>query len=367
MEEHPFTKRSKAMKRSKESKEEELEMTKCKLSKIPKSIFLVTNIKRLHLYHNLMPDIPPRLCVHLTNLTELNMSSNRISSIPPEIKNLTRLAELLQNQNNISCIPAVIGYLTNLTTLNLQWNLLFEIPPSIGNLLRLRHLLLGSNSIHSIPEEMGDLTNLTNLRIGCSPKFAIPSHIGRLSSLELLDMTCSSWTRRIPEVSSSQERTLGMAVARLTRLKTLILQTMELESIPIEAFQLDMLEVLDMRYNNIPNLLCPFGTLTRLENSGHEIEFDGTNAPKRLQCKTYGNPGGKESFVALYSLRWSPSLHRHFSHRLRQCVEYILLAAIARRRLDSSSRLQRLPRDILLLVFSLLQFERYIDFPHEHN
>ncbi|MBE9561738.1 MAG: leucine-rich repeat domain-containing protein, partial [Proteobacteria bacterium] len=49
------------------------------------------------------------------NVTELSLGSNQLSSLPPEIGNLTQLTKLYLIGNQLSSLPPEIGNLTQLT------------------------------------------------------------------------------------------------------------------------------------------------------------------------------------------------------------------------------------------------------------
>eukprot|EP01105_Mastigella_eilhardi_P011956 TRINITY_DN2754_c0_g1_i8.p1 TRINITY_DN2754_c0_g1~~TRINITY_DN2754_c0_g1_i8.p1 ORF type:complete len:162 (-),score=11.96 TRINITY_DN2754_c0_g1_i8:486-908(-) len=53
----------------------------------------------------------------LTNLTELNLSHNQLTSVPSEFCRLTNLTTLCLDVNKLTSVPAEICWLTNLTML----------------------------------------------------------------------------------------------------------------------------------------------------------------------------------------------------------------------------------------------------------
>ena len=76
--------------------------------------------------------------------------------IPPEIGNLTNLENLVLHSNDLTSIPLEIGNLTNLKILKLQYNQLTgSIPSEIGNLTNLTFLNLSNNQLTGIiPDEI---------------------------------------------------------------------------------------------------------------------------------------------------------------------------------------------------------------------
>ena len=146
--------------------------------------------------------IPPEIG-NLTNLTTLNLSSNKLTGpIPSVISNLTNLTTLNLADNQLTGdIPAQLGNLTNLTTLDLSGNELSgTIPPEIGNLTNLTSLSLHINKLTgSIPPEIGNLTNLTLLNLFSNQlSGSIPPEIGNLTNLSGLDLHSNKLTGPIP-------------------------------------------------------------------------------------------------------------------------------------------------------------------------
>jgi Leucine-rich repeat (LRR) protein len=54
--------------------------------------------------------------------TELDLSGNELTSLPPEITELTNLTSLTLNDNRLMSVPPGIAKLTNLTRLDLSGN-----------------------------------------------------------------------------------------------------------------------------------------------------------------------------------------------------------------------------------------------------
>jgi len=123
------------------------------------------SVSQLHFFSNGLSSLPPQIG-NLTNLTELFLVSNQLGILPPEIGNLTNLTELSLSYNRLSSLPSEIGNLTNLMGLFLISNQLSSLPPEIGNLTNLTELSLSDNRLSSLPPEIGNLTNLMRLSLG---------------------------------------------------------------------------------------------------------------------------------------------------------------------------------------------------------
>jgi Leucine-rich repeat (LRR) protein len=63
--------------------------------------------------------------------THLPLSFNQLSSLPPEVGQLSSLTGLSLHNNQLSSLPPEIGQLSNLTWLDLDHNPLTSPPPEI--------------------------------------------------------------------------------------------------------------------------------------------------------------------------------------------------------------------------------------------
>ncbi|KAB2946425.1 COR domain-containing protein [Candidatus Methanoperedens sp. BLZ2] len=153
-----------------------LDLSGYQLSSLPPEIGNLTNLTELNLMENQLSSLPPEIG-NLTNLTELNLYENKLSSLPPEIGNLTNLIGLSLGENKLSSLPPEIGNLTNLTGLFLEGNQLSSLPPEIGNLTNLTGLYLYGNKLRSLPPELSKLMNLTMLDLENNPLESPPPEI----------------------------------------------------------------------------------------------------------------------------------------------------------------------------------------------
>lgn len=126
--------------------------------------------------------LPPEIG-QLTSLTELNLYGNQLTTLPPEIGQLTALTALYLHDNHLSTLPPEIGQLTALTMLRLYGNHLTTLPPEIGQLTAMTELELANNQFTTLPPEIGQLTALTDLYFYDNKLTTLPPEIGQLTAL----------------------------------------------------------------------------------------------------------------------------------------------------------------------------------------
>jgi hypothetical protein len=76
------------------------------------------------------------------------LNNNDLTSIPPEIGQLTNLQDLCLKNNELTYLPPEIGQLTNLQYLYLNNNELMFLPPEIRQLKKLKYFSLCRNKFN---------------------------------------------------------------------------------------------------------------------------------------------------------------------------------------------------------------------------
>lgn len=194
----------------------------------------------------------------LTNLTEINLSENRIVTLPSSIHRLSMLTKLDLHANMLTEIPDAIGELSNLIILDARGNCLRKLPASIGNLSRLACLDLSSNQLLSLPESVGQLVNLKRLNIETNEIEELPYTIGHCVSLTELQADFNN-LKGLPE-----------AVGKLDSLEVLTLHYNKIKNLPTTMGNLSNLRELDVSFNEleyIPESLCFATSLVKLNVS----------------------------------------------------------------------------------------------------
>lgn len=66
---------------------------------MPQNVEEAKSIIVLNLSHNKIPNVPNHLFINLTDLVFLDLSSNKLESLPPQLKRLIHLKTLILNDN----------------------------------------------------------------------------------------------------------------------------------------------------------------------------------------------------------------------------------------------------------------------------
>ncbi len=109
------------------------------------------------------------------NTKQLDLSNNQLSTLPPEISQLSNLTWLDLSNNQLSSLPPEFGQLSNLTWLDFSNNQLSSLPPEFGQLSKLRELSLSNNRLSSLPPEISQLSKLTWLFLNNNPQLTSPT------------------------------------------------------------------------------------------------------------------------------------------------------------------------------------------------
>ena len=81
---------------------------------------------------------------------KLNLRLHHLSSVPLPVFQLN-LTELDLSSNQLTSLPATVSRLQELRSLTLTWNSLYELPSAIGRLVSITHIDLSFNQCVSPP------------------------------------------------------------------------------------------------------------------------------------------------------------------------------------------------------------------------
>jgi Leucine-rich repeat (LRR) protein len=134
-----------------------------------------TMLTEMNAAKNLLTAIPDGIGA-LSKLIRLDLHQNKITLIPPSIKDCSSLAEFYMGNNLLTSIPEDIGMLSNLGILDLHSNQLKEYPVGACR-LKLSFLDLSNNSLSGLPAELGTMTTLRKLLLTGNPMRTLRSSL----------------------------------------------------------------------------------------------------------------------------------------------------------------------------------------------
>lgn len=172
-----------------------LSVNNCDIVHLPKEIFKLPSLKKLDLSLNLIEVLPESIKIW-TKLKKLNLCHNNLTYLPHNgIKRLKKVKNLNISANKISSLPRSIKGLKSLTNLNAEENYLEELPKEIYRCISLENLNVSSNNLLRVPIEIKHLTSLI--------KFSAADNELSYSSEELQVLELHNW-KQIKEVDLSQ-------------------------------------------------------------------------------------------------------------------------------------------------------------------
>ncbi len=125
-------------------------LTHCSLTKIPTDLYQWDYLTQIDLSYNKIKTLPKRITT-FKNLESLNIAHNCVHTITPATKELPNLKELDISNNKFKVFPPVLSELKQLESLNIS---------------RLNHLLLGEYI--EVPSSFQQLPNIRKLRLSDS-------------------------------------------------------------------------------------------------------------------------------------------------------------------------------------------------------
>eukprot|EP00638_Chattonella_subsalsa_P004168 CAMPEP_0117743612 /NCGR_PEP_ID=MMETSP0947-20121206/6249_1 /TAXON_ID=44440 /ORGANISM="Chattonella subsalsa, Strain CCMP2191" /LENGTH=256 /DNA_ID=CAMNT_0005560367 /DNA_START=148 /DNA_END=918 /DNA_ORIENTATION=+ len=175
-------------------KRDNLNLSNLELNVLPENeISAFPLLQVLNIRGNGLTAFPADLCPIYAQLTELDLSRNRLNSLPENFSDMGALMSLHLDFNEFESLPDCLFGLYQLEALSVQNNRLVVLSANIGNLYALKHLNLFGNNIRIIPDEAEDLENLQSLDITGNPVTHMPP---RFEQLQYQKQICRSKEER---------------------------------------------------------------------------------------------------------------------------------------------------------------------------
>ncbi|KOB75856.1 putative leucine rich repeat and sterile alpha motif containing 1 [Operophtera brumata] len=164
---------------AKESPEADFDLSDCQLKQVPSGTYSLCKVYRkelLYLQDNKLQSLEGGgQLSDLYLIKVLNLSSNKISLLPHDIRYLINLTELHIQNNLIKIIPDSIQCMESLQVLDLSSNKLRNLTPSLGKLKNLRKLDISDNTdLDELCSELCLAANIVQIELDGN-QFKFPS------------------------------------------------------------------------------------------------------------------------------------------------------------------------------------------------
>lgn len=163
-----------------------LDLSGNKLTSIPPAISKFEHLKHLTLTNNRIASLPDSLC-KLKKLETLNLGSNHLTRLPETLSQLSNLRNVNLSDNRLAAFPSCFCGLKQLDVLDLSRNRISEVPDSVGN-LQATELNLNQNQISLLSASIATCPKLKVLRLeeNCLQIGSIPTQLLSSSNVSLL-------------------------------------------------------------------------------------------------------------------------------------------------------------------------------------
>lgn len=178
--------------------EENIDSNRDLLHKVPDELSSRISLhQHVDLSFNLITELPIDLPLSLPHLRELNLSHNKLLTIPDSIFGFMHLMDLNLSFNCIETLPDGICLLDKLKKLNISNNRIKRLPSNMDQLRRLVKLNLACNELEHLPISLGNIPSLKIVLIFDNPL----SSSGGEDNVKILDHLRSCYVRSLSPVN----------------------------------------------------------------------------------------------------------------------------------------------------------------------
>ena len=124
----------------------------------------------------------------------LDLSRQRLRSLPEELQNLQNLRYLLLNKNRLQTLPSWLVNMGNLEALIADHNRFSEFPEVLLDMTHIAQLSLGENYLRGIPLDIDKMRGLQILSLWGNVLASFPASLGNLKRLTILDLLHNEMT-----------------------------------------------------------------------------------------------------------------------------------------------------------------------------
>ena len=136
----------------------------------------------------------PREIFELADSLEiLDLSGNKLTSLPHDLPRLTRLRVLFCSNNPFTELPEVLGQCPALTMVGFKANRIAHVSPKALPPL-LRWLILTDNALTELPAEIGNCEHMQKLALAGNQLQSLPPELAKCTRLELMRISANQLT-----------------------------------------------------------------------------------------------------------------------------------------------------------------------------
>ncbi|KAF4116998.1 PH domain leucine-rich repeat-containing protein phosphatase 1 [Onychostoma macrolepis] len=237
-----------------------VDLSCCSLEKLPPNLLYSQDLTHLNLKHNFLPADQTLLQLQrFSRLRSLNLSHNQLGSFPLSICSISTLTEVNLSCNHLTSVHPDVGNMSNLQTLVLDGNLLSALPAELGRLQRLAYLGLSFNEFTQVPPVLERLPAVERLCMAGNKVCVLTLQAFRLLTLKHVDLRLNQISSVLPDEPEF-----------LRHVTQLDLRDNHLTELDASVFP--RLEVLHCQRNRICRLRLRGCTLKALYASSNELQ-----------------------------------------------------------------------------------------------
>lgn len=220
----------------------------------------------------------------IRKLDTLNISRNRLTSLPRQMKKLKHLTAFYADYNRLThditwyplpqlkklslisnrleILPPAIGQYRSLISINVAGNKIAQVAPEIARLQQLRQIILYGNQLTALPDCIFDLQALEELDVYMNQITEVPEKISRLKNLTHLYLSFNR-IEKLPE-----------SIAQLQHLKGLYAHRNRLSQLSDSYAALQNLEVLRVQENRLsifPNFILQLPNIREVNVAQNQL------------------------------------------------------------------------------------------------
>ncbi|MUJ24043.1 leucine-rich repeat-containing protein kinase family protein [Aliivibrio fischeri] len=150
-------------------------------------------ITRLQLSEQLT-EFPKEILSLADSLEILDLSNNRLTTLPNEINQLSKLKIFFASNNPFTVFPDVLAQCENLEMIGFKSCQIKQIPENAFP-PKLRWLILTDNQLETVPDALGECNLMQKLALAGNKLTDLPDNLSQLHNLELLRISANQLTK----------------------------------------------------------------------------------------------------------------------------------------------------------------------------